>query len=94
MSAELIAFHGREHGPQDFRPENVCKRITALLAKPEQQFTVGRVLADQPCQSFLQLRAFAFLNQQLRKLLAQARGHPVDRMAEHFTPALGIDGLE
>ena len=48
---ELIAFHGGEHGAEDFRPENIGETVAAFLGQPKKKFAACLVLADKSGKS-------------------------------------------
>ena len=91
---ELVAFHGAEHGAENFRPEDVGKGIGAFLGQPEQQFAAGGVLADEAGQRFLEQINLAFVDQQLRAFAAELGGNDVQRGADDVHPAVRIGVLE
>ena len=91
---ELVAFHRREHGAENFRAENVGEGVAAVAAEPEQQFAAGGVLVDEAGERFLEQIHFAFLDQQTGKFAAELGGDDVQRAAQNFVPAVGVRRLE
>ena len=61
LFVELVAFHRREHGAENFRAEDVGEVVVAFAAEPQQQFAAGRVLVDEPGERFLERFQFALL---------------------------------
>ena len=94
LLVELVAFHGGEHGAEDFRPEDVGKGVAAFAAEPEQQFAAGGVLVDEPGQRFLEQIPFALGDEQAGKFPAELGGHDIQRVAQDVLPASGLATLK
>ena len=85
---ELVAFHGGEHGAENFRAEDVGKIVGAFPAEPEQQFAAGRVLADEAGERFLEQVQFALADQQRARIPWPAWRRPIERAAQDVRPAV------
>ena len=66
LFVELIALHRGQHRAKHFRPENVGEGVIALLREPQQQFTAGQMLGNQPRDGFLEFIDLAAFDEQRR----------------------------
>ena len=91
---ELITFHGAEHGAKDLGAENIREGIGAFLGEPEEQFTAGGMLADEPGKGFLQQVDPAFMDEELRAFTAELGGDDIEGGADDVNPSVGMGVLE
>src|SRR5664280_3725658 len=91
---ELVAFHRREHGAENFRAEDVHEIFVALAGKPQQQFRARRVLVDVLGERLLEQAELAVGDEQAGKFLGQLRGNKIERTAQNVVPLFRVRGLE
>ena len=94
LFVELVAFHGGEHGAEDFGAEDVGEGIGPLFGQPEQQITAGLVLADEAGEKFLQAVEFSAGNEGEGDFARQLGRDVVEGGQKGIGPAFGTGILE